>query len=55
MKTRIPKRVYTTQFREAAVRQVMETGTLSGRSPSVGGLSLAGWLRTPMGGAGGER
>jgi len=44
MKTRMPKRVYTTQFREAVVRQVMETGTLSGRSSSVGGLSLAGWL-----------
>ena len=29
MKTRIPKRVYTGQFREAAVRQVIEAGRSS--------------------------
>ncbi|QTQ30015.1 Uncharacterized protein pbN1_00230 [Aromatoleum bremense] len=42
MKTRIPKRVYTEQFRDAAVRQVIEPTTPSGlRCTSTRASSLS--------------
>jgi transposase len=48
MKTRIPKRVYTAQFREAAVRQVIEAGRSSSevaRSLDISSKTLGNWVR----------
>ena len=48
MKTRIPKRVYTAQFREAAVRQVIEAGRSANevaRSLDISPTSLVIWGR----------
>lgn len=48
MKRRIPKRTYTTQFREAAVRQVIEVGRSVievARSLEISEKTLANWVR----------
>jgi transposase len=48
MKTRIPKRVYTGQFREAAVRQVIEAGRSANevaRSLDISAKTLGNWVR----------
>ncbi len=48
MKTRIPKRIYTAQFREAAVRQVIELGRTASdvlRSLHISPKTLGNWVR----------
>src|SRR5574340_1337457 len=48
MGTRIPKRVYTAQYREAAVRQVIEAGRSAAevaRSLEMSEKTLAYWVR----------
>ena len=48
MKTRIPKRVYTAQYREAAVRQVIDAGRSAAevaRSLEMSEKTLANWVR----------
>jgi transposase-like protein len=48
MKTRIPKRTYTTQFREAAVRQVIEVGRTAtdvSCSLDISPKTLGNWVR----------
>ena len=48
MKTRIPKRVYTVQYREAAVRQVIDAGRSAAevaRSLEMSEKTLANWVR----------
>lgn len=48
MKARIPKRVYTAQYREAAVRQVIEAGRSAAevaRSLEMSEKTLANWVR----------
>jgi transposase len=48
MKTRIPKRVYTAQYREAAVRQVLDAGRSAAevaRSLEMSEKTLANWVR----------
>lgn len=48
MKTRIPKRVYTVQYREAAVRQVIDAGRSGAevaRSLEMSEKTLANWVR----------
>ncbi|NMG77309.1 transposase [Aromatoleum diolicum] len=48
MKTRIPKRVYTEQFRDAAVRQVIEAGRSVievARSLEISEKTLGNWVR----------
>jgi transposase len=48
MTTRIPKRVYTGQFREAAVRQVIEAGRSTievTRSLEISEKTLGNWVR----------
>lgn len=48
MKTRIPKRVYTAQFREAAVRQVIDAGRSASevaRSLDISPKTLGNWVR----------
>ncbi|AVR87106.1 Mobile element protein [Thauera aromatica K172] len=48
MKTRIPKRVYTVEFREAAVRQVMEAGRSASEvacSLDISPKTLGNWVR----------
>lgn len=48
MKTRIPKRVYTVQYREAAVRQVIDAGRSTAevaRSLEMSEKTLANWVR----------
>lgn len=48
MKARIPKRVYTAQFREAAVRQVIEAGRSASevaRSLDISSKTLGNWVR----------
>lgn len=48
MKRRIPKRSYTTQYREAAVRQVLEVGRSVvevARSLEISAKTLANWVR----------
>ena len=45
---RIPKRVYTAEFREAAVRQVIEAGRASSevvRSLDISSKTLGNWVR----------
>jgi|JI10StandDraft_1071094.scaffolds.fasta_scaffold51838_2 transposase-like protein len=47
MKTRIPKRTYTAQFREAAVRQVIELGRTAtdvSRSLDISPKTLGNWV-----------
>jgi transposase len=48
MKERIPKRTYTAQFREAAVRQVIEAGRTASevaRSLDISSKTLGNWVR----------
>lgn len=48
MKTRIPKRTYTAQFREAASRQVIEAGRSASevaRSLDISPKTLGNWVR----------
>lgn len=48
MKRRIPKRTYTTQYRDAAVRQVIEAGRSVievARSLEMSEKTLANWVR----------
>lgn len=48
MKRRIPKRSYTMQYREAAVRQVLEVGRSVvevARSLEISEKTLANWVR----------
>lgn len=48
MKTRIPKRAYTEQFREEAVRQVIELGRTAtdvSRSLDISSKTLGNWVR----------
>lgn len=48
MKTKIPKRVYTAQFREAAVRQVLDAGRSASevaRSLDISPKTLGNWVR----------
>lgn len=48
MKTRIPKRSYTAQFREEAVRQVIELGRTAtdvSRSLDISSKTLGNWVR----------
>jgi len=48
MKTRIPKRVYTEQFRDAAVRQVIEASRSVievARSLEISEKTLGNWVR----------
>lgn len=48
MKTRIPKRVYTEQFRDAAVRQVIEASrsvSEVARSQEISEKTLGNWVR----------
>lgn len=48
MKTRIPKRAYTAQFREEAVRQVIELGRTAtdvSRSLDISSKTLGNWVR----------
>src|SRR5574337_885808 len=47
MRTRIPKRVYTAQYREAAVRQVIDAGRSAAevaRSLEMSEKTLANWV-----------
>src|SRR5574338_178344 len=48
MRARIPKRVYTAQYREAAVRQVIDAGRSAAevaRSLEMSEKTLANWVR----------
>jgi transposase len=48
MKARIPKRTYTAEYREAAVRQVLEAGRALvevARSLEISHKTLANWVR----------
>jgi transposase-like protein len=48
MKARIPKRTYTAQFREAAVRQLIEAGRTASevaRSLDISSKTLGNWVR----------
>ena len=48
MKTRIPTRVYTEQFRDAAVRQVIEASrsvSEVARSQEISEKTLGNWVR----------
>src|SRR5574337_2112973 len=54
MKARIPKRVFTVPFREAAVRQVIEAGRTMGevaRSLDISSKTLGNWVRKARRGA----
>ena len=48
MKTRIPKRIYTEQFRDSAVRQVIDVGRSASevaRSLDISSKTLGNWVR----------